>query len=574
MFIFMFLFLFKDLINKKAITPVIALSLLLAVSVISVITFSDWFSLFSSKIIIDYELESKYDKSNLEIIYFNNNELFIKNSESINIEVYKVNINGNDCFFSGNYSSDLNLDLTLCLNEIESDIMNIEVYTNFGILSKTMYLENYIDYNMFISEWDTSLNSSSSSNSYQVELPLESTGSYNFTVSWGDGVVENIVSYNQVEVVHTYTVPGVYTVQIYGNIEGFRFNDVGDKLKLLDIKNWGDLNVGDNGGYFRGCSNLVLSATDNLNLTGTTSLYNMFNGASSLTGDLSGWNTSNVENMRNMFSGTDFFTSDLNYWDTSSVTNMNSMFSSALTFDGNISGWNTSTVTNMETMFYGASSFNQPLNDWDVSKVTDFGTSIYNGMFYNADSFNQNLSSWKLNSSITYLGAMFRNTNSFNGDLSSWDVSNIENMRAMFQGANSFNQSLNYWNVSLVTNMRDMFSGATFFNQDLEKWDVSKVSNMEKMFAGTNFFNGNISKWNVSSVSNMYQMFSNADSINQSLFWDTSSVTNMGYMFSYQQSFDQNISFWNVSSVTACSGFSASALSYWTSDEKPNFTSC
>jgi hypothetical protein len=140
----MFLFLFKDLINKKAITPVIALSLLLAVSVISVITFSDWFSLFSSKIIIDYELESKYDKSKLEFIYFNKNELFIKNSESINIEVSRININGNDCFFSGNYSSDLKLNLTFCLNEIEYDVMNIEVYTNIGILSKTMYLENYI----------------------------------------------------------------------------------------------------------------------------------------------------------------------------------------------------------------------------------------------------------------------------------------------------------------------------------------------------------------------------------------------------------------------------------------------
>jgi surface protein len=45
-------------------------------------------------------------------------------------------------------------------------------------------------------------------------------------------------------------------------------------------------------------------------------------------------------------------------------------------------------------------------------------------------------------------------------------------------------------------------------------------------------------------------------------------------MFAYQQSFDQNISFWNVSSVNYCSGFSASTLNSWTSDEKPNFTSC
>jgi len=45
---------------------------------------------------------------------------------------------------------------------------------------------------------------------------------------------------------------------------------------VLDIKQWGTLNVGNNGNYFYGAENLVSSATDTLDLTGTTYLGSMF----------------------------------------------------------------------------------------------------------------------------------------------------------------------------------------------------------------------------------------------------------------------------------------------------------
>jgi len=60
------------------------------------------------------------------------------------------------------------------------------------------------DPNDFISVWDTSKTSDGSSIETQIKLPLESTGTYDFTVDWGDGTSDTITTYNQPEVTHTY----------------------------------------------------------------------------------------------------------------------------------------------------------------------------------------------------------------------------------------------------------------------------------------------------------------------------------------------------------------------------------
>ena len=55
----------------------------------------------------------------------------------------------------------------------------------------------------FITTWDTTKTSAGSSTSTQVKLPLVSAGTYNFTVSWGDGSQSTITAWNQAEVTHT-----------------------------------------------------------------------------------------------------------------------------------------------------------------------------------------------------------------------------------------------------------------------------------------------------------------------------------------------------------------------------------
>jgi surface protein len=303
----------------------------------------------------------------------------------------------------------------------------------------------------FISVWDTSLPGSSSSN--QVQLPLQSSGTYNFMVYWGDGSNDVITIWNQAAVTHTYASGGVYTINITGNIIGWCFDNGGDRLKILEIQQWGNLRLGNSGNYFYGCSNLKLSATDNLNLTGTTNLYGTF---------------ANCDNLGN---------------------------------SGNMSGWDVSSVTNMGVMFYYASSFNQPIGSWDVSSVTNMGY-----MIDEASSFNQPIGNWNV-SSVTDMGSMFRGATSFNQPIGNWDVSSVTNMGFMFWEASSFNQPINNWSVSSVTDMGTMFRGATSFNQPIGDWDVSSVTFMALMFNSATSFNQPIGDWDVSSVTSMSNMF-------------------------------------------------------------------
>ncbi|MHA1793088.1 MAG: BspA family leucine-rich repeat surface protein, partial [Promethearchaeota archaeon] len=237
-----------------------------------------------------------------------------------------------------------------------------------GNVGFTSVMFRIISSQPFISTWDTSLTSSGSSNASQVKLPLESNGTYDFMIYWGDGTNDTITTWNQAEVTHTYASSGIYDISIYGTIIGWNFNNSGDRLKILRINQWGYLQLGNSGSYFHGCSNLNLTATDALDLTGTTNLYNAFRDCANLgsSGNMSSWDTSSVTDMRYMFYGASTFNQSISSWDVSSVTDMRYMFYGASSFNQPLGSWDVSSVTDMRYMFYGASSFNQPLGSWDV----------------------------------------------------------------------------------------------------------------------------------------------------------------------------------------------------------------
>ena len=226
----------------------------------------------------------------------------------------------------------------------------------------------------FISTWNTANTSVGSSASNQVKLPLESGGTYNFVIDWGDASIDTITVWNQAQTTHTYASSGTYTITINGICTGWRFNNTGDRLKITSISSWGDLNLGNSGQYFRGCANLNLtSVSDILDLTGTTILSNIFVDCTSLTtiNNINSWNMSNVTSIDNFFNGATSFNQNLNSWDTSSVTTMQNVFSGATSFNGNITSWDVSSVTNMPAMFSGAIAFNQNISSWDISNVTN-----------------------------------------------------------------------------------------------------------------------------------------------------------------------------------------------------------
>lgn len=440
---------------------------------------------------------------------------------------------------------------------------------------------------VFVSTWKTDNLSTGSSANNQIKLPLESYGSYAFTVYWGDGTSNFISSWNQTETTHTYSTIGTYQITILGKCKGWMFNNAGDRLKFLSVETWGILNLGNSGNYFYGCSNLNLAGvTDILNLTGTTSLSGCFANCTTLTtvGRINEWETSTIIDMSQLFSGATNFNQDISGWNVSAVTSMIGMFNRAANFNQNIGAWNVSAcmsfglmfgsaatfnnggspdinnwqiktngAINMSNMFHNVSGFNQPIGNWNVSAVTDMS-----GMFYTARSFNQNISSWNV-SAVTNMSSMFGGATNFNQNIGSWDVSNVTNFGGMINSTafnNGGSPDIKNWQIKTNSpvDMSNLFYG-TPFNQNISSWNVSAVTNMLQMFAHSTF-NQDIRNWNTGAVTNMVGMFSNNNIFNQPIGnWNTSKVTDMSNMFNSATAFNQDLGSWNISNVSNLGAF-------------------
>jgi hypothetical protein len=126
--------------------------------------------------------------------------------------------------------------------------------------------------------------------SNQFTLPLRPIGSYNFSITWGDGgPSEDINLWNSPQTTHSYASAGTYTVQISEKVTGgfpqIFFNLGGDRLKLLRISNWGGNTWSSMLRAFAGCENLTITATDEgtAQTGGVTNFSGAWTNCSSLT---------------------------------------------------------------------------------------------------------------------------------------------------------------------------------------------------------------------------------------------------------------------------------------------------
>jgi surface protein len=252
---------------------------------------------------------------------------------------------------------------------------------------------------IFESTWNTA--AAGTSNNQQITLPLESTGNYNFTVNWGDGSENSINTYNAPAVTHTYNSSGNYTIRINGTIEGFRFNDGGDKLKISNVSSWGPLVITSNAS-FRGCANMTCNASD-VPTVATANCWNMFRGCTSFNGNLNSLDVSEVTGFTAFFLGATSFNSPLDSWNTSNAVDMESMFSGATAFNQSVNSWNMSKVTIPRAMFRGT-AFNQDLSSWNTS---NFGNA--SEMFYDTP-FDQDISGWDFESTTNLANFLFSST--------------------------------------------------------------------------------------------------------------------------------------------------------------------
>lgn len=363
-------------------------------------------------------------------------------------------------------------------------------------------------------------------------------------------VESNGVSYkkNRESLTLTFPTAGIYDIAIKGIFPAIHQN--GEQAKLIDVKQWGDVQFKTMSYSFSGCTNITqFSATDTPNLGLCTSLERTFYNASNFNSNINNWDVGFITNFFQTFRGCTSYDSPLDKWDVSSGITFHGMFHGASVFNQNINSWNVRKAQTFHGMFRDAVLYNQPMGNWEPVNVSNFGS-----MFSGCTNFNQNLGAWYVKQAVD-MHAMFYNCTNFNGTVNStgdrWQTPNLKTTTSMFYGCTNFNQPMDNWKTESVTNMLNMFFGAKSFNQDISSWNVSNVSVFTGMFNGASSFNQDLTGWNTKSATHMNLMFSNATSFNGDVStFDTSNVVSLNNMFVNAVNFNGYINDWNISKVT------------------------
>lgn len=254
-----------------------------------------------------------------------------------------------------------------------------------------------------------------------VQLPLGSSGTYNFTIDWGDGSVNTITTFNQAETIHTYSSASIYRVRIAGTFEGM-----------------GGVNINfgtpDNRGTF--CYNVILITRfgQNFKLVNNSPgggyfqfFYNLVEIGAGL--DLTGPN------------GT--------------ITTGRSFFNNCQKLRGiNLGSWIVSNLTSTSVAFEDCWVFNGNIKNWGINNTL-------NG--------------------LSSISAMFRRAYTFNQDISSWAVSNKTNASEMFRSARSFNQNIGAWSYNASVFLTNIVEGAIYFDQDMGNISITNTMSLGNM---------------------------------------------------------------------------------------------
>ena len=133
------------------------------------------------------------------------------------------------------------------------------------------------DTTSFITTWRTTTPNET------ITIPTNSVYVYNYNITTSDGQEFTGVTGDQTI---TFATAGDYDVSINiddivgGAFPSIFFDNTGDKLKIIDIKQWGNIVWRDFSNSFYGCSNLTGSFTDVADTSLVTSLYRTFLGLS------------------------------------------------------------------------------------------------------------------------------------------------------------------------------------------------------------------------------------------------------------------------------------------------------
>jgi hypothetical protein len=185
-------------------------------------------------------------------------------------------------------------------------------------------LKSDLNIDAFIIEVDTT-KAGTPSDQFQFTGAL---GDYDVIAKQNDIVV---ATFDNLSGEQTITLPssGVYDLEISAKeVNGFnkiRYNRSGDRFKILDIKQWGNIVWSTFNGSFRDCSNLLVTANDVPNLSQALLLDSMF---VRILGNpnVAEWDVTSVEDFDFMFFGSVNANPNLRNWNIINAHTMAAMF--------------------------------------------------------------------------------------------------------------------------------------------------------------------------------------------------------------------------------------------------------
>lgn len=136
--------------NKKALSSVITISLLLIVTTFSFVYLQSFFTTLSSDLSVELESPSN-EKLDYKIIdrIFNQN-LYLKIDQPL--EINSVFIDRVDCGISGFVSSNVNYNISTCLTSVSANPAEVVLTTDKGVVSRFLLThQTGIDYSVFSS---------------------------------------------------------------------------------------------------------------------------------------------------------------------------------------------------------------------------------------------------------------------------------------------------------------------------------------------------------------------------------------------------------------------------------------
>lgn len=125
--------------NKKALTQILSIVLLLGASTTASFAFLGWYSGFGSEFFNSIQEEETSDK--LDILNFNSTTLSVRNFAPGNFSYTQIRLEDNECSLTGDIVSNsiTNIDVSSCTGSLSEGMTEIRILSPNGVYYEYIY---------------------------------------------------------------------------------------------------------------------------------------------------------------------------------------------------------------------------------------------------------------------------------------------------------------------------------------------------------------------------------------------------------------------------------------------------